>query len=52
MELTIKLRPEQITELAEKITLTIRSLTDIDNILDATRNNLHTANSLKGKERL
>ncbi|XP_066949126.1 laminin subunit beta-1 isoform X9 [Macrobrachium rosenbergii] len=47
LNLDISLRPEQITNLAEKITLTIESLTNIDAIIDATRNDLALAVNLK-----
>ncbi|XP_063890052.1 laminin subunit beta-1-like isoform X5 [Scylla paramamosain] len=47
LALDISLRPEQITVLAERITLTIESLTDIDTIIDATRNDLALAQRLK-----
>ncbi|XP_042225500.1 laminin subunit beta-1-like isoform X3 [Homarus americanus] len=45
--LDISLKPEQITDLAERITLTIESLTNIDAIIDATRNDLASAVELK-----
>ena len=48
LALDISLRPEQITVLAQRITLTIESLTDIDTIIDATRNDLALAQQLKG----
>lgn len=48
LALDISLKPEQITDLAERITLTIESLTNIDAILDATRNDLDLAQRLKG----
>nr|XP_045621460.1 laminin subunit beta-1-like isoform X3 [Procambarus clarkii] len=47
LALDISLRPEQITDLAERITLTIDSLTNIDAIIDATRNDLDIAVQLK-----
>ena len=45
--MTISLTSEEIHEWAMRIKKTIRSLTDIDAILDATRDNLNTANELK-----
>ncbi|XP_018022771.1 laminin subunit beta-1 isoform X4 [Hyalella azteca] len=45
--LDIKLKPEQITELATRISKTIDSLTNIQTIIDATRNDLLTATRLK-----
>ncbi|XP_069950644.1 laminin subunit beta-1 isoform X10 [Cherax quadricarinatus] len=47
LALDISLRPEQITDLAERITFTIESLTNIDAIIDATRNDLDLAVHLK-----
>ncbi|XP_071527686.1 laminin subunit beta-1 isoform X6 [Panulirus ornatus] len=47
LALDISLKPEQITDLAERITLTIESLTNIDAIIDATRNDLDLAVQLK-----
>ncbi|XP_076033711.1 laminin subunit beta-1 isoform X3 [Oratosquilla oratoria] len=47
LKLDISLRPEQITALAEEIASTIDSLTNIDAIIDATRNDLDFANGLK-----
>ncbi|XP_013782951.1 laminin subunit beta-1-like [Limulus polyphemus] len=45
--LKISLQPEQITELAQQINHTIKSLTDIDAILNATADNLALAKGLK-----
>ncbi|XP_050736724.1 laminin subunit beta-1-like isoform X4 [Eriocheir sinensis] len=47
LALDISLKPEQITNLAERISLTIDSLTNIDAIIDATRNDLDLAQRLK-----
>ncbi|XP_042867621.1 laminin subunit beta-1-like isoform X3 [Penaeus japonicus] len=47
LAIVISLEPEQITELAEKIALTIESLTNINAIIDATRNDLDLAIQLK-----
>ena len=47
--MTISLNPEQIRELAIQINETIRGLTDIDAILDATREDLENANRLKDR---
>jgi hypothetical protein len=41
------LQPAQITELAKKINDTISSLTNIDDILDETTDDLNSANALK-----
>lgn len=48
LALDISLRPEQITDLAQRISLTIESLTNIDAIIDATKNDLDLAVQLKG----
>lgn len=48
LALDISLKPGQITDLAQRITLTIESLTNIDAIIDATRNDLDLAQRLKG----
>ena len=48
MDLNIKLEPEQISDLAEKISATIDSLTNIEAIIDATKNDLDIAIQLKG----
>ena len=45
----ISLTPTQIQDLANQINETIRGLTDIDNILDATRDDLNKANNLKDR---
>jgi len=45
----IQLEPEQITELAQKINNTIASLTNIDDILAETSDDLALANSLKNE---
>lgn len=45
--MTISLTPEQILDLAKQINHTIQSLTNIDAILDATRDDLNTVNDLK-----
>ena len=50
LALEIGLEPSQITELAEKITITIRTLTEIQTIIDSTKGDLALANSLKGKQ--
>ena len=47
LNLSISLQPAQITELARQINDTISSLTNIQAILDATADDLATANSLK-----
>lgn len=47
LALDISLKPEQIRDLAERITLTIESLTNIDAIINATRNDLDLALRLK-----
>ena len=47
LAMKISLTPEQIQDLANQINDTIRGLTDIDNILDATRDDLNKANDLK-----
>lgn len=44
---SISLRPEQITDLAQKINDTISSLTNIDAILEATSGDLASAKALK-----
>lgn len=48
LSIVISLEPEQITDLAEKITLAIETLTNINAIIDATRNDLDLAIQLKG----
>lgn len=45
--MTISLTSAEIQEWARRINETIRSLTDIDAILDATRDNLNMAQELK-----
>jgi hypothetical protein len=45
----IQLEPEQITELAQKINDTIASLTNIDDILLETSEDLSLANNLKNE---
>ncbi|KAK2718943.1 laminin subunit beta-1-like [Artemia franciscana] len=45
----ISLQPEQITELSERINDAITSLTNIDDILAATSDDLKTANTLKAR---
>ena len=47
LDMSISLRPEQITDLARQINETIASLTNIQAILDATAEDLATAKSLK-----
>lgn len=47
LAMTISLTPAQILDLAKQINRTIQSLTNIDAILDATRDDLHTVNDLK-----
>ncbi len=47
LEMTISLTPEQIRELAQQINETIRGLTDIDTILEATKDDLDKAQRLK-----
>ena len=47
LAMRISLTPAQIQDLANQINETIRGLTDIDNILDATRDDLNQANALK-----
>jgi hypothetical protein len=47
--MTISLGPDQIRDLARQINETIRGLTDIDAILDATRDDLDNANQLKDR---
>lgn len=47
--MTISLGPDQIRDLARQINETIRGLTDIDAILDATRDDLDNANRLKDR---
>lgn len=48
LKLDIRLQPEQITDLAERISKTINSLTNIDDIIEATRHDLRTATDLQG----
>ena len=45
--MSISLTPEQILNLARQINQTIQSLTNIDAILNATRDKLNTVNALK-----
>lgn len=45
--MSISLTPDQIREKASEIEETIGGLTDIDSILDATRDDLNTAGKLK-----
>ena len=45
--MTIPLTPDQIRDLARQINETIRGLTDIDAILEATKENLDKAQRLK-----
>ena len=45
--MTISLTPEQIRELAREINETIKGLTDIDAILEATKEDLDKAQRLK-----
>ena len=45
--MSISLTPEQIQDLAQQINETIRGLTDIQKILDDTKDNLDMANGLK-----
>jgi len=45
----IQLEPAQITELAQRINDTIASLTNIDDILAETSDDLSTANALKNE---
>jgi len=47
LAMSISLTTEEIQEWARRINETIRSLTDIDAILEATRDDLNTANDLK-----
>lgn len=47
LAMTISLTPAEILDLAKQITSTIQSLTNIDAILDDTRDNLNTVNDLK-----
>ena len=47
LAMSISLTPEQIRDLARQINETIRGLTDIDAILDATRDDLRKAQRLK-----
>ena len=49
MKKEIQLEPEQITKLAADINKTIASLTDIDSILNETRDDLNNALILKIK---
>lgn len=46
-DLNIKLKPQQITTLSDDIRRTIDSLTNIENILDETSNDLDIATQLK-----
>lgn len=48
LSLDISLRPEQITDLAHRIQITIESLTNIEAIIDVTRTDLNLAIRLKG----
>ena len=45
--MTISLTPEQIRDLAKQINDTIKGLTDINSILDATKEDLDKAQKLK-----
>lgn len=45
--MSISLQPDQIRDLAQQINETIKSLTDIDAILNATAGDLATAEGLK-----
>ena len=45
--MSISLTPEEITELAQKITQTIQGLENIEGILEDTRDNLTLAQQLK-----
>jgi coxsackievirus/adenovirus receptor len=45
----ISLAPDQIRDLAIQINQTIEGLTNIDAILEATRDDLNRAQSLKGR---
>lgn len=45
----ISLTPEEIQELAQQINETIKGLTDIDSILEATRDDLRRAQDLKDR---
>ena len=47
LAMSISLTPKQIRDLADQINNTIRGLTDIDAILDATRADLKRAQDLK-----
>lgn len=47
LEQDIKLQPDEIKELAKKITETVDMLTNIEPILDQTRGNLAVAKQLK-----
>ncbi len=47
--MSISLTPDQIRDLAGQINDTIRGLTDIQTILDATRDDLNRANRLKDR---
>ncbi|GLH10959.1 Netrin-A [Gryllus bimaculatus] len=49
LEKNIKLEPQQITDLAQRINETIASLTDIDTILEVTAKDLADANELKDR---
>ena len=47
--MSISLTPDQIRDLARQINETIRGLTDIESILDATRDDLNKAQHLKDR---
>jgi len=47
--MSISLTPQQIRDLAREIQETVRGLTDIDAILDATRGDLEKARQLKDR---
>jgi hypothetical protein len=49
LAMSISLTPQQIRDLAEEISQTVRGLTDIDAILDATRGDLERARQLKNR---
>lgn len=49
LKMTISLSPDEIVNLARQINETIESLTNIDAILDETRNDLRTVTELKKK---
>lgn len=49
LAMSISLTPQQIRDLADEINHTVRGLTDIDAILDATRGDLERARQLKNR---